>query len=450
MKNKTEYEFPCADIISIHRIRDERKQFVFKSVPVRILVDGTDRLDFPCIGLYHRKTGIAAAHPGFERWYLKLKEARLQKSETLRKRSRNICSFLNYLLWETYIDRIEDISLDNIRGFLVSFRMTADETERDPAEWARGIEDVYWFLLEYIQHNENHGFRIRSEDLFMVEKIPNRRTKRDEILYNYNYLGVRPPKRHRKKNRFLPESYMEILIFEAEKHDPMIALGMALQAYAGLREGEIVNLTRSSVGLKYGGFGRVNRIEINLWDEAPFAKNWKKKTEFGSIKIYRMAKVYPDFHSKILSLYNRHDEILEGMDVGKDMKAPLFLNEWEKPMSVDTYKRRVKKLFYEHFLPDLKRMCLSDESWAMNAPYIEAYEKEYPGAHMFRHWFTMYLIKHVAVTKKQDIIDIVSDWRGDASREAMEDYLHVNADIVSAYKTTVLQFQKTLLEEVLG
>ena len=436
------------NIVDINEKRNERKGYVFKSVPVQLTIDGS-LVKYPCIGLYCVETGIAISHPGFERWYLSLREVSMKKSETMRKRAHHICCFMNYILWNTRINMLEELTIDDVRGFLVAFRTTVDGDDRDPSEWARGIYDVYRFLLEYITYNESHRFGLKKEDIYMVEKVINRRSKRNDILTNYNKLGVKPPKKSKKKNRFLLESYMEILIFDAIKYDPMVAFGMALQAYSGLREGEIVNLTRNSIELIYGGFGRISRINIDINDEAPFVKEQTRKSQFGNIKVYRTAKVYPDFNDEILRMYGRHEDLLDSLGVDRGAAMPLFVDKWGHPMSVDTYKGRVKKMFYEHFLPDLKKLCISENAWAENAPYIEAYEKEYPGAHMFRHWFTMYLVKHIQITRNQDIVDIVADWRGDSNRESMEEYLHMNADIVAIYKSVAKSFQRSLLEEIL-
>ena len=113
-------------------------------------------------------------------------------------------------------------------------------------------------------------------------------------------------------------------------------------------------------------------------------------------------------------------------------------------MSVDTYKGRVKKLFYEHFLPDLKKASEQMGTWAIDAPYIEAFEEDYPGAHAFRHWFTMYLFQRAQLTH-----DEISKWRGDKSRESMLTYIHVNADMLESFKMSAHTFQRSWLEEVL-
>ena len=113
-------------------------------------------------------------------------------------------------------------------------------------------------------------------------------------------------------------------------------------------------------------------------------------------------------------------------------------------MSVHTYKRRVKKLFFEHFLPDLKKASEQNGTWAIDAPYIEAYEDDYPGAHAFRHWFTMYLLQKAKLPT-----DLISKWRGDSNRESMLTYIHINADMLESFETAAHTFHRSWLEEIL-
>ncbi len=70
-----------------------------------------------------------------------------------------------------------------------------------------------------------------------------------------------------------------------------------------------------------------------------------------------------------------------GLDTGHN--APLFVNRQGKPMTVQTYSERIKMLFYERFLPSLKQMCEAQGIYGDYSAFIETYESEYPGAHMF-------------------------------------------------------------------
>lgn len=431
----------------------ERKNYIFKNRAIRI---PAENILFPCISLYDQQTDILVASPGYERWYLQLSKTTAQRSPTLQKKAFNICAFLNFLLWHTKCDSLNEVSVDILRDFLIDFRETTDGDQRDPASWEKGIADVYNFLETYQKCNPHLQYSYSTEELVTTTAVRNMGSGRKAVIRETNKFFVKPPKKTKKKNRYLLEGYLELLLFEARKYDPMIALGIACQAYGGLREGEVVNLTRSSLQMIDTGFGHIGTIKINLMDEADFAKEYQGKCEFGYIKKYRVQQIYPDFISQIVELYNDHDSLLELKQSDGNPDAPLFANNQGNPMTVDSYCGRVEKLFRNYFVPALKNACIADGSWAENAPFIEAWEDkispdgkkirgEFPGCHMFRHWFTMYLLGNTTLSHDE----IAHVWRGDSSSEAMDTYIHVNAQMINLYQNAVFTFQQSVLEEIL-
>ena len=429
---------------SPQEILENRKQYIFISKPVPIVTEDGNTVHFPCIGLYHRETGIPVGYPKLEPYLYELNLSEMQATNTLKKKSYNLCAFLNYLIWNTQVDTINDVTYNDIRDFLVSFRKLDNGESRDPGSWYKGLQDVYDFLKNYYDYHREQHFSYDPTELVTTQVIRNVDTHRKSIVKRYNKLSIKPPRKYKTKNRQLLRGYLDLLLYECMAYDPMLTLGVALQAYAGIREGEVVNLTHEKVVIIYGTFGRISKIILNLTEEADFAKNWRGASSFGSIKKYRKQEVYYDFLERTFRLYNDHDAWLRthGYSIEKD--APLFVNRWGKPMAVSTYTGRLRKLFYEHFLPDLKKYCELQNTWADNAALIEAYESDYPGGHMLRHWFTMYLVERTNLST-----DEISKWRGDHNRESMLTYVHVNADMLQMYRESAFVFQEKLLEEVL-
>lgn len=66
------------------------------------------------------------------------------------------------------------------------------------------------------------------------------------------------------------------------------------------------------------------------------------------------------------------------------------------------------------------------------------------GAHMFRHWFTMYLLTKARLTSGE-----IMKWRGDSSQESMNDYIHENADLIEIFRESSYTFQSQILEDIL-
>ena len=411
-----------------------RKEYIFRNHPVPVHNNDGDRMMFPCIGLYHQDTGIGVAYPGYERWYLKLIESEHQADATLYKKANALRQFLNFILWNTNCDSIHELTLTEIRDFIADFRYTEDDEPRDPSEWNRGIAVVYDFLNSYYVNNcDTLPFKYNPVDLITTERIKREGSRRSTILKSYNKFSVKPLKKDSKRNRTIPYDYLELLLDECKRHDPMIAFGVACQAYAGLREGEVVNLTRQSIHIAYSGFGKIRDIELDLTHTAAFAESYEGTSSFGSIKKPRKQLVFTDFVPDFFNLYNAHESLMTHREA-------VFTNRWGQPLSVTSYTRRLRDVFNNHFLPDLKRACVED-GWAKNAPYIESFENQYPGAHALRHWFTMYLLEHAHLKLYE-----VSKWRGDDDPTSMQDYVHINAHMIDIYNTSLLRFQKSILE----
>lgn len=187
-------------------------------------------------------------------------------------------------------------------------------------------------------------------------------------------------------------------------------------------------------------FGRVSKITLDLLTAAPFAQS----PNFGEIKKPREQDVYPDFVDVYFKIYQQHVASLEAREYPVTGDAPLLVDKHGNPMSVTTYSNRVKKVFYECFLPALKEFSNKEDRWEIDQPYIEAYEAEYPGAHALRHWYTMYLFR-VAKLKPDEI----SKWRGDSDGNSFKEYLHVNADMLQEYTDVARDFQRNWLGEIL-
>ena len=360
---------------------------------------------------------------------------------TIAKRSYHICAFLNYMLHNTSINYLHEVNRNCLRGFLVSFREARHQRSRTVDDWKDGIRDVMDFLYNYyLCNHEIVTFQYIPTDLFREERVMDRYGKgRSTRIYNLHYVS--PPAWKPVKIRMLPEGYLPLLLLQAKVHDPMLALGIAFQAYGGLREAEVVNVPCGGAYIQEGAFKQISSITIDLSHPAPFARNWDKKTGFGNIKSNRRQDIYTDFLDETAELLQAHLNRLSsaGMDTGPE--SPLFVNSNGEPMSVNTYTDRLKKLFYQHFLPELIRITTSDGTWPDHECFITAYEKEYPGAHALRHWFTMYLVVHAGLDNVT-----VSRLRGDKSLETLEDYLHINASMLKLYEESTCLLQRWILE----
>ena len=428
--------------LPIAELKEYRSKCCFKNSAVQVKGEDGEIHKYPCIVLYEKETNIPILYTGLERYICNLVDSSLLKNNTLAVRGYAICHCLNYILYETNINSLHECSINTIREILKFIKTKEDGSEYKKDTWSKYRNYILEFFCMYYKHNKDklpfqyNGEELEKQSIFDVYQNKSR-------LYVNTFFHLSPPKTTQRKNRILVDGYLDLLLDTAKKYDPEIVLGIALAAYAGLRVGEVVNVSCGRIKIIRKYFAKISKIEIDITDTAPYFKNWNKKTNPGSIKKYRIQRVYNSFVSKISDMYEYHLALLEskGFDTAKD--APLFVNKQGKPMSVQTYSDRLKKLFYERFIPTLKKTCEREGTYADNAAFIEAYENEYPGAHMLRHWFTMYLLTKAKLQSGE-----IMKWRGDSSQESMNDYIHENGELIEIFKESSYVFQAQILEDI--
>ena len=418
------------------------QEYVFKYISISISEPHKPKTIYPCIVMADRETGLVVDIPRLERWYIPWREE--EKSyQTLRIKAEAICALLNFILQETEVRTLNEITITILRQFYLAYKMKKNGEARDPAGWGKGIAIVAGFLTNYYEKNVgSFVWGYCPEDILRAETFTDKKGRLHTRLA-VNRLGIKAPAKTHRKNRYLVKEYLKLFVETLKKHDPMIVAAVALQAYAGLREGEPVNLTWGRIKREISGFGRVSKIQLQLLLEADYARNSDARTEFGRIKKSRVQEVYPDFNDIVVEVLEGHELLLRSRHLPTDSESPLFYNKWGKPMTVNCLQGRIKKDFNEYFLPSLISVCQAEGTWADNAPFIEAYEKEYPGAHMFRHWFTMYLLTQAKLSREE-----IAHWRGDEDSSSLEDYIHCNQEMLELYRESAFQFQKWMVGEI--
>ena len=425
-------------------LREFRKGCVFKNRVVQIRGEDGRPKGYPCIVLYEEETDIPIYYTGLERYLCHLAMEQMLDVKSLSARAYAVCHFLNYLLRETDVSKLHECTLEIIREFLKYSRKKAEGEDYNKDTWLRYRDYLMDFLIRYQQSNsEILPFGYSDSELKKVVTVRDEHKHRDITTVYPAALHLQAPRTTHKKNRILVEGYLDLLLYEAKKYEPDIALGIALGAYAGLREGEVVNVSFGSIKTIKRGFGIITGVEIDLTCDAHFFEDWDGKTDPGSIKKHRRQMVYHDFSDGMLQLLNAHTLSMAARGFCTDGESPVFVNKRGDPMTVQTYSDRVKDLFYRRFMPALRKSCELQGTYTANAAFIDAYEDEYPGAHMFRHWFTMYLLTRAGLSSGE-----IMKWRGDSSQESMNDYIHENADMIRLYRESSYTFQMHILEDV--
>ncbi len=235
--------------------------------------------------------------------------------------------------------------------------------------------------------------------------------------------------------RDIPTKVMEVLLPMAFRYAEDIAFGLCLQAFAGLRAGEVCNVRQEcspfgpGIRLTEAG-GNVIKAEIDLRRELALRSD---SAETGKIKKERLQCVYPEFLGTFLKAYELHKEYLKTVGFEKEY-APLFVNRYGKAMSYETYRNRFKTLIRDHLRPYLTSS--SDPEMRIYGQLLHEHEL---GTHALRHWFTVQL-----VLRGEDIGDI-EHWRGDTSPESAFLYLQNKGELVKELKETDERLLEMLL-----
>ena len=374
----------------MEQIKAYRKKYKFINKSVAIKNEHGTFQKFPCIGLYEIETSIPVTYTGFEKYLVRLDLMGKPSETTYNNRATAVCKFLNYVLYETNLNTVHECSAETLLQYLEYAKEKEAGKTYTYATWKRNKKYLLDFLTNYyISNKETMPFRYTMEDLHEIVLLSDEKGYHPEVMQvTFNVDNPTELTKHR----------LNKLLLIAEEYDPEIALAIGLQAYAGLRAGEVVNLSCGGFKKIRTYFRMLSSIELDLRKDAPFFLYQRKKTNPGRITKKRVQKVYDDFVDKVAELHETHIKIMESKKYDMSAQAPLFVNYQGKPMSVQTYSGRLEKLFYTYFIPALKDECkyISERGYAnkmtrSDLDFIEACEQKYPGTRMFRKWFVKYL-----------------------------------------------------------
>lgn len=339
-----------------------------------------------------------------------------------------ICKMLNYVLIEHYerfrISHIFRITREALEYFFRDYAI-----EKLPNGKYRGeqsiekcVNSVTAFFRKLRLKYGNHVL-LHVDELLTETIVYNKYGKpKKKKIPAFQVRGVR---KNTEIFRELPTNAFKILLELAFHHAPEIAFAICLQAFAGLRAGEVCNVRqeRSSVG---NGiiFTKVNgktvKAEIDLTMERPMRSDG---VVCGKIKKERIQCVYPPFLGAFITAYEHHKQVLSFRNFEAEY-CPVFVNNRGMAMTYDDYARRFSKLVENHF-----RSALLDSGDPECRIYGQLLYENRLGLHALRHWYSVQL-----VLNGEDIAQI-QYWRGDKNPESAFTYLQNKGDLVKELET---------------
>jgi len=333
-----------------------------------------------------------------------------------------ICAMLNYVLVyhgrEYGIRHIFSITQPMLDAFFTDYALQKkpDDRHRGRETVERCIGAVTRFMAN-LSGRYGGCMKISSSDLYREELYYTGRGQ--QRMKKVPAFQIRGMLEVRSTFRDLPTKAFELLIPLAFRYAPDIAFAICLQAFAGLRAGEALNVRQEGgpigSGLRFTEVaGKVTKVEIDLKKVHVLRSDGIK---VGRIKKPRIQCVYPPYLEAFCTAYGYHKQYLEGHKF-EEAYAPMFPNSLGKAMTYDSYRKKFEGLVSKHLRPLL--LGSSDPELHI---YGQLLCENTLTPHSLRHWFTVQL-----VLRGEDIAGI-QFWRGDRNPQSAFEYLQNKGDL---------------------
>lgn len=345
-----------------------------------------------------------------------------QLASDVKNRMYYICMMMNYILIDHYdiykVDHVFKVTKDMLLAFFMDYALEKKPNGKYRGEDSieRCVGAVVLFFSKLIYKYGGH-VALKRSDLYVKKEIHTPRGVVTKAVPDFQIRGVPEQK---EIFRDIPSKAFVILLKQAVRFAPDIALAIALQAFAGLRPGEVCNV-RQECSPKGPGLlfirmdGRVIRAEIDLKREYAMRSDG---VICGKIKKERSQGVYPAFLPVFQKIYDMHKVYLSGHRYEKDY-CPMFINTKGMAMTYDDYYGRFRELVEKHFRP----VMLEQDDPELRI-YGQMLCENILGPHSLRHWFSVQL-----VLRGEDIAQL-QFWRGDRNPQSAFDYLMNKGDLV--------------------
>ena len=351
-----------------------------------------------------------------------------------------ICMMLNYVLIENYdrfrIDHVFKINREVLECFFRDYAM-----EKLPNGKYRGeqsIEKCVYAVTAFFRKLRwrfgNHVV-LKNDDLFNEKTVYSKYGK--SKIKKLPVFQVRGIRKTGEAFRELPTKAFKILLSLAFRYAPDIAFAICLQAFAGLRAGEVCNVRQEGApagnGIIFTRVGyRTVKIEIDLTRELMMRSDG---VVCGRIKKERVQCIYSPFLEAFAAAYEHHKRFLSTRNYELDY-CPMFINNHGMAMTYGDYARRFKVLIDNHFRAVL--LECDDPECRIYGQLL--YENSLT-LHALRHWFS------VQLTLRGEDIAQIQYWRGDKNPESAFVYLQNKGDLVRELESANEFLAEILMEE---
>ena len=388
--------------------------------------------------------GVIVHFTGFHKYVTTYSDAVYRPlASDIREKLLYVCDMLNYIL----VDRCEDtgaehvfqISRDMLERFFRDYALEtrSDGTHRSRQSIEKCVSSVTSFFRKLCR--EYGGYMTVGIDQLYSER-PARGARGKGSKKPTPAFQVRGIPENKRIFRDIPTKVFALMLNQAFRYTPEIAFAICVQAFAGLRPGEAMNLRQEISPLGAGATitvidGMLKSAEFDLTREYALRSDG---IVCGKIKKERRQKVYPAFLSAFATAYERHKKYLSSRDFEREY-CPMFVNSRGKAMTYADYRGHFIQLVENHLRPAL--LMHEDSECRI---YGQLLFENALGPQSLRHWFSVAL-----VLMGEDIAQL-QYWRGDTSPESALTYLQNKGELMRELAAANESFAEILRNGVTG
>ena len=333
-----------------------------------------------------------------------------------------ICAMLNYVLIDNHgkfgIEHVFGIEKKMLEAFFQDYALEKknDGSNKSQQTIEKCVVAVTGFFRKLCRGFEGY-MKISPKDLYSERTVLTKRGKAHKKLTpNFKVRTVQSVK---TTLRDIPTKVFQVIVNQASCHTPEIMFAICLQAFTGLRPGEVCNVRQECSPLGSGLVitaieGVVKKVEIDI--TAKYALR-SDGVSCGGIKKLRRQQVYPAFLPAFCKAYEFHKKYFSSKFERE--YCPMFTNSRGTAMTYAGYKSKFHHLMTDHVRTELIRS--DDPECHLYGQLL--YENNL-GPHALRHWYSVQL-----ALMGEDIAGM-QYWRGDSSPESAFVYLQNKGDLI--------------------
>ena len=410
MKNNKHLHLIKQEDDKVDSYKDKLNDIRFEHKELTVIEEDDIVRHFMFIVLRNKKTKKMRT-TGYSLYFFKSLES--NSLETLEYHATIITLFLNYI----FIDKYEEFQMKDISQFKIEY---GNQFLRDYSQGKIGNElktkqavnkakNIINKFIRFIYMKEKTKMLFINDRDFLGVNTTKRSVKGKErkgdsspSIFSVVPKNTEPPKRVKS----LSSRVFQEMLYVCDIHYPMMKLGLCLQAFGGLRRGEVCNVSLFNTSFHYNGKD-LGWFIINLKEKRKMREDGK---DVGGIKKKREQPIHPTFLSMFQQVYDQHMELIKGIN---DPYGAIFLNDDNVAMTKDTYAEYFQKIMLLTIerlskYPDFRSN--SEMRMLMNGMV---------NTHVLRHFFSQFIAK-IKLTRNPAE---VAYWRGDSSLDTAITYL---------------------------